>query len=823
MELIVTEKDNVARRIVDILSDGTAGTESVAGVDVYSWAGYRCIGLSGHVVEIDFPSEYENWRDVEPRELVHADIVKRVTREDIVSALRSAAQDADRVTIATDYDREGELIGKEARDLIMDATASVPIDRVRFSSITPESVKEAFGNRNDLDEQLAAAGEARQEIDLVWGAALTRFLTLAANQRGEDFVSVGRVQSPTLKLVVETEREIQAFEPEEYWEIAADLQSSEGGFEADYIYEAADGTQAERIWDAEEASRITESLQNADQARITTVDRRTRTDAPPTPFDTTSFISAAGSLGYSANRTMDVAEQLYTDGHISYPRTDNTVYPDDIELEDILEALGSGPLREATESIATGPLEPTAGDTESTDHPPIHPTTDLPDKADLDDDAWEIYELIARRFLATLSEPARWEDIRVEATAAEKRLKANGRRLTEAGYLDVYPYASSDESILPPVSEGETLEITGVTREDKQTQPPRRYGEARLISKMEELGIGTKSTRHTTVEKLYDRGYLEGDPPRPTSLAMAVIEAVEDHASLVVSEEMTRQLEEDMTAIAEGSATLEEVTEESRDVLDRVFEDLTTARSDIGEILRDAMKADRTVGPCPDCGSDLLLRESGDGSHFVGCDGYPDCRYTLPLPSTGEPTVIDEHCDTHNMGHVKMLAGRKTFVHGCPLCRAETAEETPDRTIGTCPDCGDNHGGELAIKRLRSGARLAGCTRYPDCEYSLPLPRDGEIEIDEADRCSEHDLPALTVHNGDSPWELGCPVCNYREYRRDRNPESLDGIGPKTASKLTDAGIETVGDLADADPDQLAETLANVTADRVREWQAQAT
>jgi DNA topoisomerase-1 len=209
----------------------------------------------------------------------------------------------------------------------------------------------------------------------------------------------------------------------------------------------------------------------------------------------------------------------------------------------------------------------------------------------------------------------------------------------------------------------------------------------------------------------------------------------------------------------------------------------------------------------------------------VGCDGYPDCTFTLPLPNKGNPLVLEETCEEHGLHHVKMLAGRGTFVHGCPQCQADEADEEEDEIIGACPECGDEEGGELAIKRLRSGSRLVGCTRYPDCEYSLPLPRRGDMEVTES-YCEEHDLPELVVHNGEEPWELGCPICNYREYRAQQGEngglESISGIGAKTKEKLEDAGIEGVEDLVDADAEDLAEDVDGVSASRIRDWQGDA-
>jgi DNA topoisomerase-1 len=649
---------------------------------------------------------------------------------------------------------------------------------------------------------------------------------------GEDFISVGRVQGPTLKLIVDREREIDAFDPEDYWELYADLTTAGNGdaetFEAQYFYIDDDGTEAERVWDQTAAETAHMALASSQVAVVEDVSRRTRTDTPPAPFNTTQFIRAAGSVGYSAQRAMSIAEDLYTAGYVTYPRTDNTVYPEDLDPRELLEAFSASTFADDADSLLEqSEIEPTTGDEETTDHPPIHPTGELPSVNDLSDDEWEVYELVVRRFFATVAPSAKWEHLRVVAEAGGESLKANGKRLVEAGYHAVYPYYNSSENIVPNVEVGQELAVSDLELAAKQTQPPRRYGQSRLIETMESMGIGTKATRHDVIQKLYDRGYIEGDPPRPTRLARAVVEASEEFADLIVSEEMTAQLEADMRAIARGEATLDDVTAESREYLRHVFEGLMENREALGDHLQKSMKADKTLGPCPECGDDLLVRKSRHGSYFVGCNGYPDCTYTLPLPSTGRPLILEAECEEHGLHEVKMLAGRKTFVHGCPQCKADAADEEEDLVIGVCPQCGEEHDGEVAIKRLRSGSRLVGCTRYPDCDYSLPLPRRGDVEVTD-DRCEEHALPELTIRYPDSdrePWELGCPICNYREYQARQNGselETIEGIGEKTAEKLKMAEITDVESLKQADPDEIAARVDGVGADRVRDWQAKA-
>jgi DNA topoisomerase-1 len=222
---------------------------------------------------------------------------------------------------------------------------------------------------------------------------------------------------------------------------------------------------------------------------------------------------------------------------------------------------------------------------------------------------------------------------------------------------------------------------------------------------MEELGIGTKATRHNVIETLYKRKYIEENPPRPTQLARAVVDAAEAYAEQIVSAEMTAQLEADMAAIAAGERTLEEVTAESKALLTEVFDTLHAEGDAIGAHIKRSLKADRTVGPCPESDHDLVIREAGNGSYFIGCDGYPACDFTYPLPNSGRPITTETVCPEHDLAEIKLLAGRGTTIHGCAACKAEEAEAIADRPIGPCPECGETDEGELAIKVLRSGSR----------------------------------------------------------------------------------------------------------------------
>jgi DNA topoisomerase-1 len=779
MELIVSEKEIAAKRVAEILSNKSAKAKKINGINVYEWDGWKCMGLSGHVVSLDFPKKYSDWNKTDPSELIVAEIIKKPIRNDIVGVLKKVSEGMERVIVATDYDREGELIGKEAYEIIQAVDRNIPIKRVKFSSITEKEINESFSKPEDIDFNLAGAGEARQVIDLIWGAALTRYLSLAAKQYGKDFISVGRVQTPTLKLIVDREKEIDQFVPEDYWEIFTQINKNEGdGFEVQYFF-TENGKESDRIKELEEAERIFKIIEHSEKVIVADVDKKIRIDQPPTPFNTTQFIRAASAIGVTAKRAMDIAESLYTAGYATYPRTDNTVYPESLDCMELVDVFSKHEVfaEDAKELLELG-RNPTRGKKETTDHPPIHPTLQIPEKENLESIEWKIYELIVRRFFGTLSEAAEWEHLRVTVETEGELLKASGRRLLKEGYHKTYPYHNTEENLIPSIERGEELKIKDSRMEEKQTQPPRRYGQARLIETMEKLGIGTKSTRHNTIEKLYQRGYLEENPPHPTNLARGVVEAAEKYAELVVSVDMTAELEESMEKIANGDITVDEVTERSRELLKQVFEELEGAEKEIGEHIRISLKKDKMIGPCPECDQILIVRRSKKGSFFIGCDGWPECKFTLPLPKKGDPLVIQDVCDAHGLKHIKMLAGRGTFVYGCPHCNLDNADSEEDIIIGNCPECDLKEGGELAIKRMRSGSRLVGCTSYPECGYTLPLPRQGEIEIT-SDKCEEHGLPKLVIHKDKNPWEIGCPICNFEAY----NQKKKDKKKKKTKKK----------------------------------------
>lgn len=749
MHLIITEKHDAAKRIAQILADSKPRSQRVGGVETFRFDDRVVLGLSGHIVGVDYPPGYNSWQKVDCKDLIRAEIITKPIQEKIISALRALGRDADRITIATDYDREGELIGVEALKIVQEENDNLEVDRVRYSAITKGEILKSFNQPEKVDYDLAASGEARQIIDLVWGAALTRFISLTSGRLGKEFLSVGRVQSPTLAIIVDREKEIEAFVPKPYWEIYADL---EKGLRVHH----AKG----RIWDKAEVDGIISRL--GPEGIVKSIEKKSRVDKPPAPFDTTSFIAAASGIGFSAANAMRIAEWLYTNGFISYPRTDNTVYPPSIDLRELMTLFAKGPFGPEAKKLLKGKMVPTRGKRSTTDHPPIYPTA-LAEKGELKEEHWKIYELVVRRFFATLAEECVWNVSSIKVDIGPEPFRASGARLMEPGWRAYYPYSKAEEHILPDLKEGERLKVLGHEVEAKETQPPARYGQGKLVKLMDELGLGTKSTRHDIISKLYARAYVQGNPMKPTNTAYAVVDTLEKYAPTITKPEMTQTLEKDMTQISERKINETEVIEESREMLTEVFDELLENKEHIGESLKDGLRTDKIVGTCEKCGAELLIRRGRRGARFIGCSGYPNCKFTLPMPRSGTVVVTDRLCDRHDMNFIRIInKGKRPWDLGCPHCnflewQAKKAE------------------GKADLKKAE--------------------PKKSEAKKSESKK-------AKVKPKSDGLGEI-------------------QGIGPKTLEKLAAAGIRTTEDLLKAEAKGLAERTG-LNPQKILAWQGAA-
>src|ERR1700712_475994 len=383
MRLIVTEKNSSAKKIAEVLGAPSGGPKSDAAYKIpfYTWTDPEgneemTVGLKGHVLGPAFPEGYSNWQKTDLHDLIDAELIKEPTDKNVVKAIKKLAKEADELVIATDFDREGELIGLEALEEMLDsnpelgnregtADGSLEIKRARYSALTKEEIDRAFNELDTLSYPLANAGAARQDIDLLWGATLTRAVSLASRRFGSNFLSVGRVQSPTLGLIVEREMERRAHVAKPFWELFAKFEHPDGGFETHHS--------VDKFWEKAEADKALAGT--AGPGTVKSVTARKNTRKPPTPLNTTAFTTDASSrLGITPASAMRIAEDLYMDGFISYPRTDNTVYPSSLPVRELIGSLSK--IKEfsaASGLVGPSTLPPTRGKKEDAAPPPIYP------------------------------------------------------------------------------------------------------------------------------------------------------------------------------------------------------------------------------------------------------------------------------------------------------------------------------------------------------------------------------------------------------------------------------------------------------------------
>ncbi|EQD77880.1 DNA topoisomerase III beta, partial [mine drainage metagenome] len=327
---------------------------------------YYVVPLSGHIIEIDFPSTLKDWKPEILKKLIGSAIEKKIKNKRASESLIYTANDSQRIIVATDYDREGELIGVEALEIIKGKNRSLKgeILRAKFSALTGTEIKDAFSEPIQVDYNLSDSAAAREEIDLLWGAVLTRYFSIITGRMGKDFLSIGRVQTPTLAIIVKRELEIETFVPRPYWVISVEFFK-----EIPFRGTLEEGP----IFEEDRANKILESIQGKNGIVISFEKKDERIARPP-PFSTTDFLREASRIGVQPGKAMKIAENLYVKGYISYPRTDNTVYQRSIPLKAIAEKfLESDFKKEAQLVLSQEKIRPTRGRTETTDHPPIYP------------------------------------------------------------------------------------------------------------------------------------------------------------------------------------------------------------------------------------------------------------------------------------------------------------------------------------------------------------------------------------------------------------------------------------------------------------------
>ncbi len=617
----------------------------------------------------------------------------------VVEELKRAAH-GKRLLIATDPDREGEAIGWHVARLL-GRDPKEPI-RVEFHEITPKVVRQAVEVPRPIDQNLVDAQQARRVLDRLVGYNLSPLLSVEFRKRA---LSAGRVQSVALRLVVEREEEIEAFRREEYWTLTGEF-SVEGKALPTLLLEV-DG---KRLWTGQgekegklhvktqaEVEALAEAVRNVPY-RVARVETRERRKAPPPPFTTSTLQQAASSrLGYTAGRTMRIAQRLYegvdlpegTVGLITYMRTDSVrVSPEALQAarEVIREAFGAEYLPE-TPRVYRNRKE---GVQDA--HEAIRPTdprrTPESLRKHLTEEEYRLYDLIWRRFLASQMRDALYEQTAVFLEGGERYLfRASGSVLRFEGYLKAWGREEEgEEPPVPPVPEGAPAELLRVIPEQRFTEPPPRYTDASLVKAMEELGIGRPSTYAPTLETLEKRGYVErrGRTLLPTPLGREVTRYLKERFPQVVAYEFTARMEDRLDQVEEGKAPWPQVVLEFYEPF-------------LAELVQVPKKA------CPRCGRPLELKVSRYGQ-FLGCTGYPQCTYTEPLERR-EAEPIGEDCPKCGKPLLRKEGRYGSFIacSGYPECDYTRDDGHP--TGRTCPKCG----GRILEKRTRRGKPYYKC------------------------------------------------------------------------------------------------------------------
>ncbi len=744
-ELIISEKPSSALKIAQALADGKPVKKDLGGVPYYELshnkkdvvvsaaAGHLYgVGEKGEKRTYDYPVYSMEWRP-------NADLDKSAAfSKKYITALKKLAKGAEEFTVATDYDIEGETIGY---NIVRFICKKKDANRMKYSTLTKEELVESYAKKQrTLDWGQVHAGITRHELDWIYGINLSRALTQSVKAAGSfKVLSIGRVQGPALKMVIDREREIAAFVPKDYWQL--ELLSEREGLTISAWHER------EKFWEEDEATAVERRAKAAEEALVAAVDAKSFQQSPPTPFDLgTLQTESYRCFRIKPKETLDIAQKLYSGGFLSYPRTSSQKLPAKIGYAKLLAAIAKQEryAEMAKGLLAKGSLRPNEGKKEDPAHPAIYPTGVIPTSVTERD--LKVYDLVVKRFLATFGDPATRETMTVALDVNGERFIAKGTRTTSPGWHPLYaPYVGLTEEELPTLVKDERLPVTGLTLHQKQTQPPKRYTQSSIITELEKRGIGTKATRADVVEALFKRNYAKGDSNiEGTELGMRTIETLEKHSPEIIDEELTRTFEDALEDIREKRKTGEQVLEEAKKPLDKTLKRFKKEAKEVGAELIDAYRTEQdvqaTLFACPVCKEGILKIKFSpkNRSNFIGCDKYPDCDFTFPLSKTGLPKPAGkpcEHCEAEQLMIIRK--GRPPSVEclnpGCPARRKmEQDQQKLAKANGEgkpCPNCKE---GKMTLKNGRFGMFL-GCDRYPSCKTIINLPKSKEEQKEMAE------------------------------------------------------------------------------------------
>lgn len=593
----------------------------------------------------------------------------------VISDLKKYSAKADEIFLATDLDREGEAIAWhvfEALKLKKEKTK-----RITFSEITKDSIKEAVANPREIDMKLVDAQQARRVLDRLVGYNLSPLLW----QKVMKGLSAGRVQSVALRLVVEREREIQKFKAEEYWTVDAVFEKDKIKFNAKLVEE--DGKKIDKLYikDEKQAKEIAKKLESGTYS-VLSIESKDEKRNPLAPYITSTLQQdAANQLGYSAKQTMRLAQGLYEDGHITYMRTDSVNLSAQAvsAMRKYIEGeFGKNYINESPRSFSSSAKKAQEA------HEAIRPThiENSPEKLNLEARQAKIYSLIWRRALASQMSQAIMETVEARIKNDIYMFSARGQLIKFDGWLKLYPKKVTEMS-LPNLEKDEKVNLEDLQTNQHFTEPPARYSEASLIKALEEKGIGRPSTYAPTMSTIQDRGYVVKEKGRlmPEQVGFVVNDLLVENFPDIVDYNFTAAVEDEFDQIAEGKVEWQKMIKEfyepfAKNLLEKK-----------GTIVKTSMD-EKLDEKCPDCGKGLVLKHSRNGK-FIGCSGFPDCRYTRSYVSEKQQKELDEA--------EEQVKGRK-----CPECKSD-----------------------LKIARGKYGPFI-GCSGYPKCKYMERIAKKKE-------------------------------------------------------------------------------------------------
>ncbi|WP_131782678.1 type I DNA topoisomerase [Legionella gresilensis] len=691
-----------------------------------------------------------------------------------IDSIAKTLKNSQSLLLATDPDREGEAISWHIFELMRERNLlkDKEVHRIFFNEITKAAIQEAINNPRDISMDLVNAQQARRALDYLVGFNLSPLLWKKI-RRG---LSAGRVQSPALRLIVEREEEIEKFVPQEYWKILAKCQYKDSNFLAKLTHYEKQKLQQFTIQGAEQAEQIRNKLFQLAQGEllVTNVEKKQRKRKPASPFITSTLQQeAARKLGFTARKTMMVAQQLYegidigtgTVGLISYMRTDSV----NLSQEAITEIREYIEKRYGSNNCPPSPrIYKTKSKNAQEAHEAIRPTSILrtPETVEqaLTPDQYKLYNLIWRRSVACQMEDALIDTVAVDlACGSEENIfRANGSTIAFPGFLSVYEESLDDINddeqqavILPNLKIGEKVILQDIAANQHFTEPPPRYSEASLVKALEEYDIGRPSTYATIIHTLQQREYVIVEKKRfvPTDVGRIVNRFLTGHFTRYVDYQFTAHLEDTLDAISRGE-------KEWIPVLKEFWQPFNQQIHVIDEnIQRKDVTTETLDETCPKCNKPLSIR-LGKRGRFIGCTGFPECDYTQALNNEGEknePVVVEGRVcpECSNPLHIK--SGRYGRFIGCsnyPECKHMEPLEKPADTGVECPQC---HSAKILQRKSRKGKIFFSCGNYPKCNYALwnePINKP----------CPQCHWPLLTVKETKrSGRQIICPKegCSY--------------------------------------------------------------